>query len=170
MSRSLLLECDPVDQPAATDPIERSTWCSLRIRVGERYASRIWDKALQSERTSFVRAGFSGRSVDRTELVVTAQRAVLLGDGSALCGRRDSAQVAEAPLPSFCRFFAHAAGLESIPRRSGSSCRMAFRPSRLDAKHAGRVCRWRCRMARFERHAGFACTVHRSGSRPRRRG
>jgi hypothetical protein len=52
VSRSLLFECDPVDQPAATDPVERSTWCALRIRVGERYASRIWDKSLQSERTS----------------------------------------------------------------------------------------------------------------------
>ena len=35
---------------------------------------------------------------------------------------------------------------------------MAFRPSRFDAKYAGRVRRWRCRMARFKRHAGFACT------------
>jgi hypothetical protein len=52
VSRSLLLECDPIDQPAATDPVERSTWCSLRIRVGERYASRIWDRANQIERTS----------------------------------------------------------------------------------------------------------------------
>ena len=27
MSKSLLLECDPIDQPAATDPVERKTWC-----------------------------------------------------------------------------------------------------------------------------------------------
>ena len=52
MSRSLLFECDPIDQPGAADLVERSTWCSLRIRVGERYVSRIWDKANQSERTS----------------------------------------------------------------------------------------------------------------------
>ena len=58
MSRSLLFECDPIDQPAATDPVERSTWCSLRIRVGERYASRIWDKTLQSERTSLYLPAF----------------------------------------------------------------------------------------------------------------
>ena len=58
MSRSLLLECDPIDQPAATDPVERSTWCSLRIRVGERYVSRIWDKSLQSERTSLYLPAF----------------------------------------------------------------------------------------------------------------
>ncbi len=58
MSRSLLLECDPIDQPAATDPVERSTWCSLRIRVGERYVSRIWDKTLQSERTSLYLPAF----------------------------------------------------------------------------------------------------------------
>ena len=27
MSKSLLFECDPVDQPAATDPVKRETWC-----------------------------------------------------------------------------------------------------------------------------------------------
>jgi hypothetical protein len=58
VSRSLLLEFDPIDQPAATDPIERSTWCSLRIRVGERYASRIYDKANQSARTSLYLPAF----------------------------------------------------------------------------------------------------------------
>ena len=58
MSRSLLFECDPVDQPAATDLVERSTWCSLRIRAGERYVSRIWDKTLQSERTSLYLPAF----------------------------------------------------------------------------------------------------------------
>ncbi len=52
MFRSLLLECDPIDQPAATDPVERLTWCSLRIRVGERFASKVWDKSLQIERIS----------------------------------------------------------------------------------------------------------------------
>src|SRR5271154_3957166 len=58
VSRSLLFEYAPIDQPAATDPVERSTWCSLRIRVGERYASRIWDKTLQSERTSLYLPAF----------------------------------------------------------------------------------------------------------------
>ena len=52
MSRSLLFECDPIDQPAAADPVERSTWCALRIRVGNQYASRCWDKTLESERTN----------------------------------------------------------------------------------------------------------------------
>jgi hypothetical protein len=52
VSRSLLFECDPIDQRGAADPVERLTWCSLRIRVGERYVSRIWDKANQNERTS----------------------------------------------------------------------------------------------------------------------
>ena len=37
MSTSLSFERDPIDQPAATDPVERLTWCSLRIRVGEQY-------------------------------------------------------------------------------------------------------------------------------------
>lgn len=52
MSASLSFESDPVDQPAATDPLERVTWCALCIRVGTRFASRIWDKTLQSERTT----------------------------------------------------------------------------------------------------------------------
>ena len=51
MSRSLSIESDPIDQPAATDPVERSTWCSLRIRVGGRTVTRIWDKALKEERS-----------------------------------------------------------------------------------------------------------------------
>jgi hypothetical protein len=52
VSKSLLFESDPIDQPAATDPVERQTWCALRIRVGQRFVSRILDKSLQSERTS----------------------------------------------------------------------------------------------------------------------
>ena len=52
MSESLLLEHDPVDQPAAADPVERSTWSALRIRIGRRFASRLWDKALKDERTT----------------------------------------------------------------------------------------------------------------------
>lgn len=52
MSTSVSFEFDPIDQPAATDPLERLTWCTLRIWVGQRIASRIWDKSLQSERTS----------------------------------------------------------------------------------------------------------------------
>ncbi len=51
VSKSLLFECDPVDQPAATDPVERETWCALGIRVDRRIVSTIWDKSLQSERT-----------------------------------------------------------------------------------------------------------------------
>jgi hypothetical protein len=58
VSRFLLLEFDPIDQPAATDPVERSTWCSLRIRVGERYVSRVWDKANQYERKSLYLPAF----------------------------------------------------------------------------------------------------------------
>ena len=51
MSKSLFFECDPVDQPAATDPVERETWCALGIRVDRRIVSTIWDKSLQTERT-----------------------------------------------------------------------------------------------------------------------
>ena len=52
MSPSLSIECDPVDQPAAHDPVERRTWCALRIRVRGRTVTRLWDKALQEERVS----------------------------------------------------------------------------------------------------------------------
>ena len=51
MSRFLSFEFDPIDQPAATDPLERQTWCALGIRVGPRAVSTLWDKSLQSERT-----------------------------------------------------------------------------------------------------------------------
>ena len=58
MSTPLLFESDPIDQPAAGDPVERLTWCALRIRVGQRVASRIWDKSLQSERTNLYLPAF----------------------------------------------------------------------------------------------------------------
>ena len=51
MSRFLSIECDPIDQPAAIDPVERRTWCALSIRVRGRTVTRIWDKALQDERS-----------------------------------------------------------------------------------------------------------------------
>ena len=50
MSKSLLFEFDPVDQPAAADPVERATWCALRIRVGDRCVSTFWDKGLRGNR------------------------------------------------------------------------------------------------------------------------
>ena len=58
MSKYLLFESDPIDQPAATDPVERLSWCALRIRVGQRFASRIWDKSLQNERTNLYLPAF----------------------------------------------------------------------------------------------------------------
>jgi hypothetical protein len=58
MSKYLLFESDPIDQPAAADPVERLTWCALRIRVGERFASMIWDKSLQSERKNLYLPAF----------------------------------------------------------------------------------------------------------------
>lgn len=51
MSTSLSIEFDPVDQPAATDPLDRHSWCALRIRVSGRTVTRIWDRALQEERS-----------------------------------------------------------------------------------------------------------------------
>jgi hypothetical protein len=51
VSKSLSIECDPVDQPDAIDPVERRTWSALRIRVSGRTVTRIWDKTLQQERS-----------------------------------------------------------------------------------------------------------------------
>ena len=50
MSRSLSIECDWLDQPAAADPVERRTWAGLRIKVAGRLASRLWDREAASER------------------------------------------------------------------------------------------------------------------------
>ena len=58
MSTFLSFESDPVDQPAAADPVDRLTWCALRIRVGQRLVSRVWDKSLQSERTNLYLPAF----------------------------------------------------------------------------------------------------------------
>jgi hypothetical protein len=58
MSTHLWFESDPIDQPAAADPVERLTWCALRIRVGQRFASRIWDRSLQSERNNLYLPAF----------------------------------------------------------------------------------------------------------------
>ncbi|CAG0981759.1 hypothetical protein PHYC_01803 [Phycisphaerales bacterium] len=51
MSRFLHIERDPVNQPAATDPLEKATWSSLRIRIGARTVSRVLDKKLNDERS-----------------------------------------------------------------------------------------------------------------------
>ncbi len=50
MSKFLSLKFDPVSQPAVYDLLERRTWCSLRVRAGSRFASRLWDKTLEEER------------------------------------------------------------------------------------------------------------------------
>ena len=51
VSPFLSIDCDPIDQPAADDPVERRTWCMLRIRVAGRTVTRLWDLALQQERS-----------------------------------------------------------------------------------------------------------------------
>ncbi|MCI0642713.1 MAG: hypothetical protein L0Y72_03560 [Gemmataceae bacterium] len=51
MSKSLSIKCDPIDQPAEIDPVDRKTWCALRITVKGRTVTRIWDKARQEERS-----------------------------------------------------------------------------------------------------------------------
>ncbi len=50
MSRLPLFDADPVDQPTATDPVERRTWSALRIRIGNRTVTRLWDKEMNAER------------------------------------------------------------------------------------------------------------------------
>jgi len=52
VSESLSLKSDPISQPAAKDPLERQTWSSLRIQIGNRLASRLWDKTLDDERVA----------------------------------------------------------------------------------------------------------------------
>jgi len=51
MSTFLHIECDPLDQPAATDPLEKATWSSVRIRVGASTVSRVLDRKLDDERS-----------------------------------------------------------------------------------------------------------------------
>lgn len=58
MSKSLLFDFDPVSQPAASDPVERHTWCSLRISVGQRVVSRLWDPTLSAERSNLYLPAF----------------------------------------------------------------------------------------------------------------
>lgn len=52
MLSSLSIQCDPVDQPATTDPVEARTWCALRMRIAGRTVTRIWDRTLGEERAS----------------------------------------------------------------------------------------------------------------------
>jgi len=59
VSRFLSIDCDPIDQPAASDPVERRTWCAFRMRVGGRKVTRIWDKTLREERSLLYLPGFS---------------------------------------------------------------------------------------------------------------
>jgi len=50
VSKFLSLKFDPISQPAANDLVERQSWCSLRVKAGSRFASRLWDKTLEEER------------------------------------------------------------------------------------------------------------------------
>jgi hypothetical protein len=51
MSKSLQIDCEWIDQPAAFDPLERKTWARISITVGGRSATRIWDRETRGERT-----------------------------------------------------------------------------------------------------------------------
>ena len=50
MSTLLSFEIEWIDQPAANDPVERKTWASVRISVGHRLITRLYDRSLQGER------------------------------------------------------------------------------------------------------------------------
>jgi hypothetical protein len=52
VSTSLSFEIEWIEQPAAVDPIERKTWASVRISVGHRVITRLYDSGLQGERGS----------------------------------------------------------------------------------------------------------------------
>lgn len=55
---SLAFDADPVDQPSATDPLERATWSALQITVSHRIVTRLLDHALQAERKVVYVPGF----------------------------------------------------------------------------------------------------------------
>ncbi|MGL5096324.1 MAG: hypothetical protein ACRDD1_12085, partial [Planctomycetia bacterium] len=48
--KSLSFDCTPIEQPAAVDPIERSTWCELRIKAGSEAPLSFFDKSLGATR------------------------------------------------------------------------------------------------------------------------
>jgi hypothetical protein len=52
VSRSLSIECEWLDEPAALDPLERRTWAALRIRAAGRAVTQAWDRNSLAERTS----------------------------------------------------------------------------------------------------------------------
>ncbi len=52
MSASLSIKCEWIDQPAASDPLERRTWADLRFFVAGRAMTRVWDRQSHAERTS----------------------------------------------------------------------------------------------------------------------
>ena len=52
MSTSLSFEIEWIDQPAAVDALERKTWANVRISVGHRLITRLYDGSLQGERGS----------------------------------------------------------------------------------------------------------------------
>ena len=58
MSKSLIIRCESVEQPAAVDPVEKMTWCRLIITIGGRTITRLWDKSVGEERTEIYIAAF----------------------------------------------------------------------------------------------------------------
>ncbi len=58
MSKFLSLEWEPVDQPATKDWVEQRTWCALRIQIGHRRISQLWDRTLQAERSQLYLPAF----------------------------------------------------------------------------------------------------------------
>lgn len=52
MSRYLSIDCEWIDQPVATDPLERRTWARIQINAKGRTATRLWDRDAVAERQS----------------------------------------------------------------------------------------------------------------------
>lgn len=48
MSKSLLIECSRIDEPAADDPVERQTWAGLRLFVNGMCVTQFWDARTQA--------------------------------------------------------------------------------------------------------------------------
>ena len=58
MSPSLIIDCQWIDQPAATDLLEQRTWACLAIRMAGRPVTRLWDRTTQTERSTLFLPAF----------------------------------------------------------------------------------------------------------------
>lgn len=52
MSKLLSIDVEWLDQPAASDPLERASWAAIQIQSQGRAITRVWDRQTNCERTS----------------------------------------------------------------------------------------------------------------------